>query len=92
MEIWHEPKLPSANRLDLMVCLDISWPLGMKEATVEVTTPSEIRRLEWNDSGLNYAIRVGSVRVIVAALLNYEPKLIAYNMKLQNAIQPLIGP
>jgi hypothetical protein len=26
MEIWRAQKLPSANQLDLRVCLDISWP------------------------------------------------------------------
>jgi hypothetical protein len=26
MEIWRALRLPSANRLDLRVCLDISWP------------------------------------------------------------------
>jgi hypothetical protein len=92
MELWRALKLPSTNRLDLMVCLDISWPLGMKEATLEVTTPSGIWRPEWIDSGLNYATGVGSVRAIVAALLNYRPKLITYSMKLRNAIRPLTRP
>jgi hypothetical protein len=31
-------KLPIANQLDLMVCLDTSWPLGMKEVEVEAMT------------------------------------------------------
>jgi hypothetical protein len=91
MEIWRALKLPSANQLDLMVCLDISLSLGMKEATVEATTPSGIWRPEWIDSDLNYAMGVGSVHTIVAALLNYQPKLIACSMKLRNAIQPLTG-
>jgi hypothetical protein len=38
MEIWRALRLPSANRLDLRVCLNISWPLGMKEAVVAVMT------------------------------------------------------
>jgi hypothetical protein len=71
MEVWRALKLPSANQLDLMVCLDIIWPPGMKEAVVEVTTPSRIWRLEWIDSGLNYAMGVWSVRAIVTALVNY---------------------
>jgi hypothetical protein len=70
---------------------DISWPLGMKEAVVEATTPSGIWRPEWIDSYLNYATGVGSVRAIVAALLNYQPKLIACSMKSRNTIQPLTG-
>jgi hypothetical protein len=41
MEIWRALRLPSTNRLDLRVCLDISWPLGMKEAIVAVTTQLE---------------------------------------------------
>jgi hypothetical protein len=38
MEIWREPRLPSAKQRDLMVYPSISWPLDMKEAAVEVTT------------------------------------------------------
>jgi hypothetical protein len=85
-------KTTGANQLDLMVCLDISWPPGMKEAAVEVTTPSGIWRPEWIVSGLNYATGVRSLRAIVAALLNYQPKLIACSMKFQNAIRPLTRP
>ena len=92
MEIWRAQKLPSANQLDLRVCLDIGWPLGMKQKVVEVTTPSGIWRPEWITSGLNYAMGVGSMRAIVAALLNYQPKLIACSMKFQNAIRPLTRP
>jgi hypothetical protein len=39
MEIWRAQKLPTANQLDLRVCLNISWPPGMKEAVVEVMIP-----------------------------------------------------
>jgi hypothetical protein len=92
MEIWRAQKLPRANQLDLRVCLDISWPPGMKEATVEVTTPSGIWRPEWIASGLNYAMGVGIVRAIVATLLNYQPKLIACSTKFRNTIRPLTGP
>jgi hypothetical protein len=86
MEIWRALKLPSANQLDLMVCLDISWPLGMKEVAVEAMTLSRIWKPEWIDSGLNYTTGVGSVHAIVVALLNYQPKLIACSMKLRNTI------
>jgi hypothetical protein len=86
MEIWRSLKLPNANQLDLMVCFDISLSLGMKETTVEATTPSGIWMPEWIDSDLNYAMGVGSVRAIVVALLNYQPKLIACSMKLRNTI------
>jgi hypothetical protein len=92
MEIWCAQKLSSANQLDLRVCLDISWPPGMKEATVEVTTPSGIWRPEWIASGLNYVTGVGSVHAIVAALPNYQPKLIVCSMKFWNVIWPLTGP
>ena len=92
MEIWRTQKLPSANQLDLRVCLDISWPPGMKEAAVEATTPLGIWRPEWITSGLNYATGVGSMLAIVAALLNYQPKLIACSTKFRIVIRPLIGP
>jgi hypothetical protein len=92
MEIWRAQKLPSANQLDLMVCLDISWPLGMKEVVVEATTLSGSWRPEWTNSDRNYITGVGSMRAIVAALLNYQPKLIARSMKLWNTIWPLTGP
>ena len=91
-EIWYALKLPSTNQLGLRVCLDISWPLGMKAAVVEAMTLLGSWRPEWIASDLNYATGVGSVRAIVAALLNYQPKLIACSMKSRNAIQPLIGP
>jgi hypothetical protein len=90
-EIWHALKLPSANQLDLRVCLDISWPPGMKKP-VEATTLLGSWRPEWIATDRNYATSVGSVRAIVAALLNYQPKLIACSMKFRNVIRPLIGP
>jgi hypothetical protein len=80
-EIWHALKLPRANQLDLRVCLDISWPLGMKEAALEATTLSGSWRPEWITSDLNYATGAGSARAIVTALLNYQPKLIACSTK-----------
>jgi hypothetical protein len=70
MEIWCALKLPSSNRLDLRVCLDISWPLGMKAAAVEATTLLGSWRPEWIASDQNYATGAGSERVIVATLLN----------------------
>jgi hypothetical protein len=57
-----------------MVYPGTSWPLGMKEAAVEATTLSGIWRPEWSDSGLSYAMGVGSVRAIAATLLNYQHK------------------
>jgi hypothetical protein len=92
MEIWHEPRPLSTNQPDHMAYPGTSWPLGMKEVAVEATTLSGIWRPEWIDSGLNYATGVGSMHTIVAALLNYQLKLIAWSMKLRNAIRPLIGP
>jgi hypothetical protein len=89
MEIWRAQKLPSANQLGLRVCLDISWPPGMKEAVVEATTLSGSWRQKWIASDPNYATGVGSVRAIVTALLNYQPKLIACSTKFRNAVQPL---
>jgi hypothetical protein len=85
------PRPLSTNQPDHMVYPDISWPLDMKEAEVEVTTPSEIWRPEWSDLGLSYATGVGSVRAIAAALLNYQQKLIACSRKLRNVIRPLTG-
>jgi hypothetical protein len=70
MEIWHTLRLPSASQLDLMVCLDISWSLGMKPAAVEATTLLGSWRSEWIASDRNYATGAGSVRALVAALLN----------------------
>jgi hypothetical protein len=92
MEIWRALKLPSANQLDLRVCLDISWPPGMKEAVVEAMTLLGSWRPEWIASDQNYVTGVGSVRPIAAALLNYQPKLIVYNMKFRNVIRPFTGP
>jgi hypothetical protein len=92
MEIWRAQKLPSANQLGLRVCLDISWPPGMKEASVEATTLSGSWRPKWIASDPNYARGVGSMRTIVAALLNYQPKLIACSTKFRNVIQSLTGP
>jgi hypothetical protein len=74
-----------------MVYPDNSWPLDMKEAVVEVTTPSGIWRPEWSDLGLSYAMGVGSVRAIATALLNYPQKLLACIRKFWNAIRPLTG-
>jgi hypothetical protein len=70
MEIWRALRLPSTNQLDLRVCLDISWPLGMKAAVVEATTLLGSWRPEWIASDQNYATGAGSVHAIVAALLN----------------------
>jgi hypothetical protein len=70
MEIWRALRLSGANRLDLRVCLDISWSLGTKAAAVEATTLLGSWRPEWIASYRNYAIGAGSVRAIVAALLN----------------------
>jgi hypothetical protein len=86
MEIWHEPRPLSANQPDHKVYPGTSWPLDMKEAAVEVTTPSGIWRPEWSDSGLSYAMGVGSVRAIADALLNYQQKLLACSRKLWNMI------
>ena len=71
------PRPLSTNKPDHMVYPDISWPLDMKEAEVEETTPSEIWRPEWSDLGLNCATDAGSVRAIAVALLNYQQKLLA---------------
>jgi hypothetical protein len=92
METWHAQKLPSANQLDLRVCLDINWPPSMKEAAVEATTLSRSWRPEWIALGLNYTMGVGSVHAIVAESLNYQPKLIACSTKFRNVIRPLTGP
>jgi hypothetical protein len=70
MEIWRALRLQRANRLDLMVCLDISWPLGMKAAVVEAMILLGSWRSEWIASDQNYTMGAGSVRAIVAALLN----------------------
>jgi hypothetical protein len=64
MEIWRALRPPSANQLDLMVCLDIRWPLGMKEAAVAVTTQSETWKPRWNNLGQSYATGVGHVHGI----------------------------
>jgi hypothetical protein len=60
MEIWHALRLPSTNRLDHRVCLDISWPLGMKVAAVEATTLLGSWRSEWIASDRNYATVQGA--------------------------------
>jgi hypothetical protein len=59
---------------------------------VEATTLSGSWRPEWIASDLNYATGVERVRAIVAALLNYQLKLIAYSTKFQNVVQPLTRP
>jgi hypothetical protein len=92
MEIWRALRLPSANRLDLRVCLNISWPLGMKATVVEATTLLGSWRPEWIASDRNYVTGVGSVRTIVTALLDYQPKLIVCSTKFRNVIRPLTEP
>ena len=62
----------NANQSDHMVYSSTNWFLGVKEVAVEAMTLSRIWRLEWSDSGLNYAMDAGSVRAIVATLLNYQ--------------------
>jgi hypothetical protein len=61
MEIWRALRLPNANRLDLRVWLDISWPPGMKEAVVAVMTQLETWKPGWNNFGQNYVTRIGRV-------------------------------
>ena len=59
MEIWRALRPPSANQLDLMVCLDIRWPLGMEEAAVAVTTQLETPKPGWSNFDQNYTTGIG---------------------------------
>jgi hypothetical protein len=67
MDIWRALRLPSTNRLDLRVCLDISWPPGMKGAVVAVMTQLETWKPGWNNFGQNYVTGIGRVSGIATA-------------------------